>query len=143
MSIEENKELVQRFIEEVFNAGNTAAIADFTVPGSLLTGGLASQIMGMRTALPDTRFTIDEMVAEADKVVARVTQRGTNTGPLVGLPAFGKLELPVPPTGRPVMVTSIHIFKIKDGKVVSTTAEIDQIGLLQQLGWSITPPDQT
>src|SRR6266700_2603586 len=99
MTIDENKAFVQRFIEEIFNTGNTDAIADFLAPGSLFAGGLAGQIIAIKTAFPDSRFTIDEMVAEGDKVVARMTMRGTNTGPLVGLPAFGRLERPVPPTG--------------------------------------------
>jgi predicted ester cyclase len=143
MTIEENKAFVQRFIDEVFNTGNTNAIADYCVPGSMMVGGLTGQLIGIRTAFPDSRFTVDEMVAEADKVVVRITMRGTNTGPLVGLPAFGKLERPVPPTGKRVMGTSVHLYTIKDSRIVSMVAEIDQIGLLQQLGWTIAPPAQT
>jgi predicted ester cyclase len=143
MNLEENKAFIQRFIEEVFNKGNMNAIADYCAPGSLFIGGLAGQIMAIKTTFPDSRFTIDEMVAEADKVVVRTIMRGTNAGPLVGLPAFGKLERPVPPTGKLVIGAGFFMFTIKNDKVVSMTSEIDQIGLLQQLGWSITPPDQS
>jgi predicted ester cyclase len=143
MTTEANKALVQRFVEDVLSGGNVDALADFIEPGSLFAGGLTHQIMAIKTAFPDSNSIIDEIVAEGDKVVVRTTMRGTNTGPLVGLPGFGRLERPVPQTGKPVMVTSIHVFTIRDGKVVSMASEIDQIGLLQQLGWRITPPDQT
>jgi predicted ester cyclase len=142
MTIEENKNLVRRFIDEIYNQGNIERIADFCVPGSLFAGGHAGQIQVMRLAFPDMRFSIDAMLAEGEKVVARVTTRGTNSGPLAGLPAFGKLEQPVPPTGQQVMSTAIYIFTLRDGKVVSIDAEINQIGMLQQMGWSIMPPSQ-
>ena len=143
MAIEDNKAFAQRFIDEVINAGNMAAIADFCVPGSMLAGGLAGQIMAMKTPFPDFNLTIDEMVAEAGKVVARTTMRGTNNGPLIGLPALGKLESPVPPTGKSVMASTVYIFTISDGKLMSLASEVDQIGILQQLGWTFTPPDPT
>ena len=143
MTIEENKALVRRFLEEVFNNGNTAAIADFCVPGSMLVGGLAGQIGVIRTAFPDFHTTIEEMVAEGNKVVVLTSTRGTKTGPLMGLPAFGKLPEPVPPTGKQFMVTGVNVFTIKDGKVLSFATESDQVGLLRQLGWNITPPNQT
>ncbi len=143
MSLEDNKALVQRFIDEVFNAGNTAAIADFCVPGSMFAGGIEGQIKAMKTAFPDNHFTIDDILAEGNKVAIRVTTHGTNTGPLVGLPAFGRLETPVPPTGNSVTGSGMNIFTVSDGKIVSFAAELDQIGLLRQLGWTFTPPGQT
>lgn len=142
MSIEDNKALVRRFIDEVMNAGNTAAIADFCVPGSMFAGGLESQVKGMKTAFPDNHFTIEEMVAEGDRVAVRVTTRGTNSGPLVGLTAFGRLERPVPPTGKTVSGTGMNFFRVSDGKIVSFASELDQLGLLLQLGWTVTPPGQ-
>ena len=143
MSLEENKALVQRFVDEVMSAGNVAAIADFCVAGSMFAGGIEGQMRAMKTAFPDNHFTIDEIVAEGSKVAVRTTIRGTNTGPLVGLPAFGRLETPVPPTGQPVTASAIHIFTVSNGKIVSFVSELDQIGLLRQLGWTFTPPGQT
>lgn len=143
MTSEENKALVQRFIDEVLNDGNTAAIADFCVPGSFFAGGIEGQIIAMKTAFPDNHFTIDDILAEGDKVAVRVTIRGTNTGPLVGLPAFGRLETPVPPTGKSVMASGMNFFTVSDGKIVSFAAELDQIGLLRQMGWTFTPPALT
>jgi predicted ester cyclase len=95
----------------------------------------------MKTAFPDFQWTIDEMVAEGDNVAVRMTARGTNTGQLVGLPAFGHFDQPLPPTSKVVLVTGIYIFTVSDGKIVSLAYEIDQVALLQQLGWTLTPPE--
>jgi len=140
LSIADNKALVRRFIEEVVNDGNSAAIADLCVPDSRFALGIAGQMQSMRTAFPDNHLTIDELLAEDALVAARVIIRGTNGGPLVGLPAFGRLEKPVPATGQPVLGTAIYIFKIVDGRIGSLTFELDQLGLLQQLGWTFNPP---
>jgi predicted ester cyclase len=140
MSPEDNKVLVQRFIDEVMNSGKIAAIAEFCVAGSAFAGGIEGQVWAMRTAFPDLHVSIDEIFAEGNKIAVRVTTRGTNTGPLVGLPAFGRLETPVPPTGKSVTGSGIYVFRASDGKIISLAAEIDQIGLLQQLGWTFTPP---
>jgi predicted ester cyclase len=138
---EDNKALVQRFVAEIMNAGNTASIADFCVTGALFAGGFAGQITVIRTAFPDFHWTIDEMFADGNNVAVRMTARGANTGPLVGLPAFGHFDQPLPPTSTVVVVTGIYIFTVSDGKLVSLAYEIDQVGLLQQLGWTMTPPD--
>lgn len=143
MTIEGNKVLVQRFIDEVMNTGNAAAIADFCVPGSLFAGGIEGQIQAMRMAFPDNYLTIEDIFAEGDKVAVRTTVHGTNTGPLVGLPAFGRLETPVPPTGKSITVSGMNIFTVSDGKIVSFAAELDQIGMLHQLGWTFSPPAHT
>lgn len=140
MSLEDNKVLVQRFIEEVINAGNTAAIADFCVAGSMFARGIEGQTKVMKTAFPDNQLSIDDIVAEGNKVAIRVTVRGTNTGPMLGLPALGKLEVPVPPTGKSVTGSAMYMFTVSEGKIVSFAIELDQIGLLRQLGWTFTPP---
>jgi predicted ester cyclase len=140
VSTEDNKALVQRFIAEIMNAGNTASMADFCVAGSLFAGGFAGQIKAIKTAFPDFQWTIDNMFADGNFVAVRMTARGTNTGPLVGLPAFGRFDQPPPPTSKWTLVTGMHIFTVSDGKIVSLASEIDQLGLLQQLGWTFTPP---
>jgi predicted ester cyclase len=141
VSTEDNKALVQRFGDEIMNAGHTASMADFCVAGSLFAGGFAGQIKAIKTAFPDFQWTIDDMFADGNKVAVRMTARGTNTGPLVGLPAFGHFDQPLPPTSKWALVTGIYIFTVSDGKIVSLTSEIDQVGLLQQLGWTIMPPE--
>jgi predicted ester cyclase len=142
VSLEDGKLLVRRFLDEVMNAGNTAAISDLCVAGSLFAGGIEGQVMAMRSAFPDMRFTIDEMVAEGNKVAVRVTTRGTNTGPMIGLPGFGRLDSPVPPTGGKAMASAMYFFTVVDGKIASFATELDQIGLLRQLGWTFVPPSR-
>ena len=141
MSLESNKALVQRFIDEVMNDANMAAIADLCVAGSMFAGGVAGQVQALKTAFPDSHWTIEEIMAEDNKVVVRTTMRATNTGPIVGLPMFGRLEQPLPPTGNAVTVTGMSVYTISDGRIVSAANEMDQVGLLRQLGWTFMPPD--
>jgi predicted ester cyclase len=140
VTIEANRALVQQFFDKVMNAGNTDAIADFCVAGSMFAGGIEGQVKAMKTAFPDIQFTVDDTLSEGNKVAVRVTTHGTNSGPLIGLPAFGRLETPVPPTGKSVTHSGTYVFTVSDGKIVSYAAELDQIGLLRQLGWTFTPP---
>jgi predicted ester cyclase len=142
LSLEDNKTLVERFINEVMNAGNTASIADLCVTGSMFAGGIEGQIGAMKSGFPDNHFAIDDILAEGNKVAVRVTIHGTNSGPLVGLPAFGRFETPVPPTGKSVIGTGMYLFTVSEGKILSYASEIDQIALLRQMGWSFTPPAQ-
>ena len=140
MSLDENKELVRRFIAEVFDAGRVEAIAGFCVPGSLLAGGLGGQVQAMKTAFPDSQITVEQLVAEGDTVVAQVAQQGTNSGPMLGLPGFGRLEQPAPPTGQTVLTSGIFVFTLRDGRVLSLAQEVDTLGMLRQLGWTVAPP---
>lgn len=142
MSIEDNKTLVRRFIDEVINAGNTAALADLCVPGSMFAGAIKGQLKRWKTAFPDDHTTVDEMLAEGDKVAVSMTTSGTNSGPF-GLPILGPLESPLPPTGQSMTLTAIYIFKISEGKILTFAREGDMLGLLRQLGWTVTPPNQT
>jgi predicted ester cyclase len=140
MTLEENKALVQGFVDRVMNEGDTEAITEFTVPGSMFAGGLVGQIEAMKTAFPDLHFTVGDMICEGDQVAVRVMTQGTNSGPLVGLPAFGRLETPAPPTGKSVTSSGLYVFKLSNGRIVSYAAELDQIGMLRQMGWTFTPP---
>jgi predicted ester cyclase len=143
MSLEDNKVLIQRFIDEVLNAGNITAIANFCIPGSMFARGIEGQVKAFKIGFPDYHLTIDEILAEGNKVAVHATMHGTHTGPLIGLPAFGSFETPVPPTGKSVLWNRMYIFTISDGKILNFAAESDQLGLLQQLGWAFVPPDQT
>jgi predicted ester cyclase len=81
-----------------------------------------------RAAFPDGSMTIEDMIAEGEKVVTRKTYRGTHQGEL----------LSIPPTGRHVSVGLIDIMRIVDGKVVEHWNVGDDLGMLQQLG--VIPP---
>ena len=134
MSTEVNKASVRRFYDEVFNKKNRAAIDEFVAPNQVdhaappgTPAGLAGakQLLGMYlTAFPDCHLTVEDMIAEGDRVVARFTMRGTQQG------AF----MDIPPTGKQVTVTAIDINCISGGKCVEHWMEMDTLGLLQQLG---------
>ncbi len=141
MSTEENKAIVRRGIEEFANQGNFAAIDElvasdyvFHAPGlPALHGheGFQQMVMMPRTAFPDLHFTIEDLIAEGDKVVTRFTARGTHRGELMG----------IPPTGKQVSFPGILISHISKGKIVEEWEISDALGMLQQLG-VVPPPGQ-
>jgi predicted ester cyclase len=134
MSTEATKTSARRFYEEVFNKKNRAAIDEFIDPKQVdhaappgTPGGLAgaTQTIGMYlTAFPDLHFTVEDMIAEGDKLVARLTCRGTQQGAFMG----------IPPTGKHVTVTAIDISRFAGGKSVEHWLEMDTLGMMQQLG---------
>jgi len=134
MSTEVNKASMRRFYEEAFNKKNRAAIDEFIDPTQVdhaappgTPGGLegARQTLTMYlTAFPDLYFTVEDLIAEGDKVVARLTVRGTQQGVFMG----------IPPTGKHAEVTAIDINRMAGGKSVEHWLEMDTLGLLQQLG---------
>ena len=91
--------------------------------------GLKKLIQMYRAAFPDTRFTIEEQVAEGDLVATRWSASGTNEGELMGNPA----------TGRSVNISGISIDRIQDGKVVESWGNWDTLGMFQQLGLAAQP----
>ena len=141
MSTEQNKTIVRRYWEEVWNQGNLAVVdeliaADFDghpAPSDADFGrGPAGQkqLVGLyRGAFPDLRMTIDDMVGDGERVVLRWTARGTNTGEMMGMPA----------TGKPSTVTGIVINRLAAGKIVEGWTNFDALGMLQQLGVVPTP----
>jgi steroid delta-isomerase-like uncharacterized protein len=75
-------------------------------------------------AIPDQQLTLDDQIAEGDTVFTRWTFTGTHQGALMG----------IPPTGRPIAIKGISIDRIRGGKVVEHVAQMDMVGLMQQLG---------
>ena len=136
MLSETNKTVSRRFFDEVFGKGKLNVLDELIVkdhvnsgPGTPpgLTPGLegTKQLVTMyRNAFPDLRFTIDEQIAEGDKVVTRWTGYGTHKGELVGIPA----------TGKSSTVTGISIDRIVNGKIAESWGLFDQFGMMQQLG---------
>jgi steroid delta-isomerase-like uncharacterized protein len=141
MSTEQNKTIVRRYWEEVWNQGNLAVVdeliaTDFDghpAPSDADFGrGPAGQkqLVGLYAgAFPDMRMTIDDMAADGDRVVLRWTARGTNTGEMMGMPA----------TGKRATVTGIVINRLAGGKIVEGWTNFDALGMLQQLGVIPTP----
>ncbi len=84
-----------------------------------------------RAGFPDLHITIEDIIAEGDKVATRATARGTHKGEFMN----------IPPTGKQVTVTSIAIQQIAGGKVVEVWVNIDHLGMMQQLG-AVPPPGE-
>ncbi len=121
-TLEANKALVRRVFEAVIPAGDPAGMRDLVAPDFLDHDPLPGQPAGgagaeyvvstMHGAHPDLRFTIDDLLAEGDRVVIRWTLCGTNTRPMLGRP----------PTGRPVELAAVVIFRIDDGRLAERGA---------------------
>ena len=134
MSAEDNKALVRRFVEEVQSGGNTDLIDEICSPEFVnhsAPPGLPADCEGIKIlttmfkgAFPDSYFSVEDMIAEGDKVVTRKTFHGTHEGEFMG----------IPPSGRTVNVSLIDIVRISDGKVVEHWSVGDDLGMMQQLG---------
>ena len=124
MSLEANKQLVQRLFEEVINENRVELLDEFFLPGSLIAASFKDTVLLVRTAFPDVRVTIDHMVGEDDQVVVVFTVTGENTGPFMGKP----------PTGQSILFTGIHYYQIKNERIHTARYEHDLLGLMEQLG---------
>ena len=141
MSIEDNKAIVRRYLEEAWNQGNVGILDELMAPtyarymsgqaSPLNREGQKQRITTFHSALPDLHLTIEDLIAEGDKVVFRITVRGTQQGTLMG----------IPPTSKQVSLTAIDIACVADGKIVEHWGQMDTLGLLQQIG-AIPAPGQ-
>jgi steroid delta-isomerase-like uncharacterized protein len=139
MPAEGNKTVMPHFLEFINTASEKLAQelispdAIFHVPGRSepMRGpaGYLAIIGMMRCGFPDIQWTLEEMVAEGDRVAARFTMRGTHKGSFFG----------VPPTGKKIEVKAINFYRLRDGKFVEETGVPDLLGLLQQIG-AVPPP---
>ena len=131
---EQNKAVARRFFEEVWNQGNLAALDEIMTPESVGHVSGSPDIVGpeanrqfitmYRTAFPDLQFTIEDEIAEGERVVTRWRSQGTHQGDLQG----------IAPTGRQAGSTGITISRVSGGRLVEAWTVWDQLGLLQQLG---------
>ncbi len=136
MSTEENKANIRRLVEEVYNAGNLDAVDELVAPDVFNHPAVAEHRHGIdsfihvmewvRDISPDVHYEIDDIIAEGDKVAVRMTQSGTHTGPIRG----------IPPTGKSFSVDYVHWFRLAGGKVAELWAVRDDLGRLKQLGLS-------
>ncbi len=135
MSTEMNKALVRRWVEEVLNTkGNLAIIdelfapdyADYTNPPDWPPGreGHRQIVALYHAAFPDFHYTIEHEVAEEDMVVIRGTYHLTHTGEFFG----------ITPTGKHVVTTGMHLFRVARGKLVEHWCNNDDLGVMRQLG---------
>jgi predicted ester cyclase len=130
LSTEENKAVVRRFIEEIFNTGNVALAEDLFALE--MVERVHAVIPGFHRAFPDWHITIEEQIAEGDKVVTRWTGRGTHHGQLWDFS----------PTGKLITWHEIYIMRLVDGKIAEAARENNFIEVIEQLGGKIVPPEQ-
>ncbi len=132
-TLEGNKAVVRRFVDEVLVGGSVAAVDELVADGfqphtwpSDPTGkaALKAAIERVGAGLADVTMTIDDLVAEGDEVVARLTASATQVGPFMGLA----------PSGRAYTIGEIHIFRIDGGQIVEHWHQADMLGLMRQLG---------
>jgi len=136
MSSEQNKAILRRTFGEGTSQGDLSVFDELLAPNyvnhSLPAGVSLKQAISMfRAGFPDLRVTIEDQMAEGDKVVTRGYSTGTHTGELQG----------IPPTGKQVKVPFIEITRVENGKMVESWVQSDQLGLMQQLG-VIPAPEQ-
>ena len=136
-AVEANKALVRRFIDEVHNKGNfalfnelfAASYVNHSAPANRNDRAAREQsIKGFREASPDLHVTIDDMVAEGDKVALRWTTHGTERGPI---------RTPLgtaPATDRPISIPGVNIFRIVGGQITDEWIVWDTLSWVQQLG---------
>src|SRR4051794_35542854 len=131
----EAKEIVRRWNEEGWSGGKYDLAYEIISPEMKVHGaggqavgmgpdGLIDLIRTWRTAFPDGKMTVDDLIVDGDLVGIRNTWHGTHTADFYG----------IPPTGKEVHVTSIGIDRVKDGQVVEGWGELDMVGMMQQLG---------
>lgn len=134
MTPENNKLVMRRFVEFINSASEKlaeeliASDAVFYVPGQPepMRGpaGYLAIISMMRSGFPDIQWSLEEMVAEEDKVAARFIMKGTHHGAFFG----------VPPTGKPIKVQAMNLYRLNNGQIVEEYGQPDMLGLLQQIG---------
>jgi steroid delta-isomerase-like uncharacterized protein len=131
----DNKALVLRFYDELWNKGNGAAAYELVAPdnvrhdlrpGNAPPGPEGQKLIAeiFRTAFPNLHINVDAVVAEGDTVVARWTMRGTHEGAWAG----------VPPTGKHISFSGVNFFRITGGKITEIWNFRDDLGLREQLG---------
>jgi steroid delta-isomerase-like uncharacterized protein len=129
MNLEQNKAVVRSYLHQIVNKGNMAALDSYLSDDVIFNNarGLKQRFPAIRQAIlsafPDHTLTIQDQVAEADKVVTRVTFRGTHQGPFNGIAA----------TGKQVEWSGIAMDRLADGKVIEMWHVQNTTGLLQQI----------
>ena len=133
MSTDDNKRLVRRFVDEALASGRVDAIDELVAPDfvshtwDMTDAGrdkLKATTPQMHARLTDVEMTVDDLVAEGDRVVARLTSSATPTGDFMGLPAAGKRY----------SISEMHWFRLRDGQIVEHWHQMDGLGLQRQLG---------
>ena len=135
MSTELNKKVARQLVEEIMNQGNTSLVDDLFAPDFVeheeLPPGMPAGREAVRqlpvvlhSAFPDFSATINDLIAEGDKVVIYMTWSGTQQGQWMGMP----------PSGKPMSINVIDILRVANGKIVEHWGLTDSMAMMQQLG---------
>jgi steroid delta-isomerase-like uncharacterized protein len=132
MSVEGNKAIVRRYLEEMWNHKNLAAVDRFIAPDLIQHArnvppgreGIKAFFNLVYTSFPDARLTIEDMLGEGDRVAWRFMLCATHSGPFRG----------IPPTGKSFTLTGMAVTRMRDGQMAENWNETDDLGMLQQLG---------
>jgi steroid delta-isomerase-like uncharacterized protein len=133
MSVRINKKTIQRIIDEGWNRGDIEVLDELISPDFVNHTALEprgsreafkQRIQAIRSAFPDWKMSVEDMLGQGDKVVTRWRARGTHLGTLGDIPATGKV----------VEVTGITVDRLVDGKRVESWMQCDVLGLMRQLG---------
>ena len=134
MSPDDNKAILRTYVETIFNQQQVDRADDLVAADFLDHAALPGQAPGLEGAkqkwamylagIPDLRVTIEELVAEGDKVAVRRSYEGTHQGELLGIPA----------TGNHLQLGGISIFRLAGGKIAEHWEQLDRLTLMQQLG---------
>jgi predicted ester cyclase len=131
MSSEQNLAAFREIITEAFNKGNYSVLGVHFDPAFIehqfglhaTIEGMQGDIRFLRKAFPDFHITIEDLVADGDKVWARMTARGTNSGGFMG-----------PPNGKSFEIAVFDVVRFKDGKIVEHWGSPDRFAMLAQIG---------
>jgi len=135
MSTEENAKTIRRIYDELWNERNLGVADELiaedatnydtgVVPMPFGPEEMKGTVRMVTAAFPDNRHEVDEVMVDGDRVVLRCTLKGTHEGPFMG----------IPPTGRKIEVTEIHMYRLADGKAVEHRVGRDVLGAMRQLG---------
>jgi len=140
MSVEQNKSVVRRYYDEVLNRGHIAVLDELATDNYIENDPFPGQGNGrtdlkvrvstLLTAFSPCTFTIDDIVAEGDRVVVRWRSSGNHSGDFLGMP----------PTHRDYTITGIDIHRLAAGQMAEHWHVVDQLSQLQQLGMIPSPP---
>jgi steroid delta-isomerase-like uncharacterized protein len=129
-----NRRIMERYTSEFLTTGDVALAEEFVSPDMVMHYPGQPVLRGRnvylgivaanRDAFPDLVWTVEEIVVDADTVAVRYSMTGTHRGSFAG----------IPPTGAAVVAQSMAFYRLSDGKIVEERAQLDMLGILQQLG---------
>lgn len=130
MSVDQNKSIIRNLYEEILNKGQWELLEPVIAEDYIGVGGqkgplaFAATVQGLREGFPDIQWTVEDLVAEGDKVTVRWSWKGTHLGTFTG----------IQPTNKSLNNHAIAIYQLRDNQIIHAWLESDRLGFLQQVG---------